>query len=224
MKKAVKYLGRFLAALLILLLLYFFAALVGSLIPVNDKPRTAEAGVEIFMRTNGVHTSLVLPLKNGITDWTETVDPAHTPSQINEYNLVSFGWGDLVFYRNTPEWSDLTLPIAFKALFLESPSALNVEFHNLIIEGEDTFSIQISEEEYQKLSDYIRDSFEYDQNGSVQPVPDLHYNKKDVFYRAKRHMNIFYTCNTWTNNALKTSDLRACLWTPFDRGIFYQYR
>ena len=48
--------------------------------------------------------------------------------------------------------------------------------------------------------------------------------KADAFYDAKGSYNLTRTCNTWTNNALKAAGLKACLWTPFDSGIFWQYR
>ncbi|MFO7721348.1 MAG: DUF2459 domain-containing protein, partial [Gillisia sp.] len=31
------------------------------------------------------------------------------------------------------------------------------------------------------------------------------------------------TCNTWVNEALKHSGLKACLWTPIEEGIFLRY-
>lgn len=223
MKKAVKYTVKVLAVILLLPLLYLLVAFIASVIPVNPNSEAATADVEIFLRTNGVHTSIVVPVKNEVMDWTEVVDYEHTLSNRSDFNYVSFGWGDLTFYRNTPEWSDLTPKIAFKALFLKTPSALNIEFHQLIVEDENTVSVDITTEQYRKLAQYIRNSFEYDQQGNAQQVPDLHYNRKDAFYRARRHLNLFYTCNTWTNNALKNSDLRACLWTPFDKGVFYHY-
>jgi hypothetical protein len=36
--------------------------------------------------------------------------------------------------------------------------------------------------------------------------------------------NLFHTCNTWTNDALKAGGQKACWWTPFDAGIFRQYQ
>ncbi|MCX6352889.1 MAG: DUF2459 domain-containing protein, partial [Bacteroidetes bacterium] len=35
--------------------------------------------------------------------------------------------------------------------------------------------------------------------------------------------SLFYTCNTFTNQALKAGGLKACLWPPFDKGIFKKY-
>lgn len=223
MKTAFKFIIKTLAGLILLLLLYLLAAVVGSIIPVNKDFEPTEGEVEIFFRTNGVHTSLILPLENRIIDWKEIVDFEHTLSNRKDFRYISFGWGDLGFYKNTPNWSDLTVPTAFRALFLKSPSALNVEFYRKISEDDDTFAIQISNEQYHALTAYIQDSFKYDPNGNARPVPDLHYNEKDVFYHAQRHLTLFYTCNTWSNNALKKAEIRACLWTPFDKAIFYQY-
>ncbi|HXU27639.1 MAG TPA: DUF2459 domain-containing protein, partial [Bacteroidia bacterium] len=46
----------------------------------------------------------------------------------------------------------------------------------------------------------------------------------DSFYEAVGVYGLFYTCNTWANNGLKYCGQKACLWTPFEKGIFYQYR
>lgn len=225
MKRAARILGRILGVLLLLILLYFTAAVIGSLIPVNRSTGDTQGEVQIFFRTNGVHTSIVTPIQNEVMDWRNVLDFTHTISNRTDFDYVSFGWGDLEFYQNTPQWSDLTISTAFKALFLETPSALDVEYYTApIAANEDTISVTITAEQYKLLCRYILESFKYDKNGDVVVVPGLHYNYKDAFYRAERHMNIFYTCNTWTNNALQSSELRACLWTPFDKGIFFQYR
>ena len=207
-----------------ILILYLFAAAVGSLIPVNQGQPVPETGIEIFISTNGVHTSFILPSATETLNWEEFVDPAHTLSGGKNSRFISFGWGDLAFYRNTPEWSDLTFTTAFRAAFLRSPSAINVEFLEKSPEGPSSFPMTIKEEQYQRLARFIKESFELDRNGKTKPVPGLHYNERDVFYHSKRSLNLFYTCNTWTNQGLKESGLKACLWTPIDRGILYHYR
>lgn len=224
MTRIFNYIGKGLAFLFFLILLYFLIAGIGSILTVNKDRVLPREGIEIFLRTNGVHTSFTLPVKNEVFNWTKIVDPLHTLSQGEGYQYVSFGWGDLEFYQTTPNWSDLTFTTAFRALFLRTPSALNVEFHKDLIEDDTTVSIILTEQQYKKLVSFIEDSFETNLNGDPKPIPELHYNRNDVFYRAKRSLNIFYTCNTWTNNGLKNSGLKACLWTPFDKGIFYHYR
>lgn len=50
------------------------------------------------------------------------------------------------------------------------------------------------------------------------------YGLTDAFYDGVGRYNLFRTCNTWTNDALKACGQKACWWTPFDTGIFRQYR
>lgn len=222
-ERIIKFFAKGLLAFLLLLLLYFVAAVIGSVIPVNtDQPETGR--VTVYLRTNGVHTDFIFPVQNEVMDWHEYIDPAHTLSKRGNYNYVSFGWGDLGFYQNTPEWSDLTFPTAVQAVFLPTPSAMHIEFRTGIRMDQPTVTINITEDQYRELSRYVAESFETDASGDTQLIEDLHYNQNDAFYHANRSLNFFYTCNTWVNNGLKKADLRACLWTPFDTGIFYQYR
>ncbi|MDR9457032.1 MAG: DUF2459 domain-containing protein, partial [Salegentibacter sp.] len=89
---------------------------------------------------------------------------------------------------------------------------------------EKTIPLMISQNQYLKLTAFLEDSFEYDAEGNVRHIQDLHYTRRDAFYKAKGSLNLFKTCNNWTNNALKTSGLKACLWTPLPEGILYTYR
>ncbi len=78
---------------------------------------------------------------------------------------------------------------------------------------------------YADLASYIWKSFQHDQQGLPLLVhTDAQYGPDDAFYEAVGRYSLFHTCNTWANNALKSCGQRACLWTAFDEGIFYQYR
>jgi uncharacterized protein (TIGR02117 family) len=223
LERIIKFFAKGLLAFLILMLLYFVSAVTGSAISVNkDQPQGGN--ITIYLRTNGVHTDYIFPVKNEIMHWQELVSPQYTLSKRANYNYISFGWGDLEFYQNTPEWSDLSFPTAMQAVFLPSPSAMHVEFESAPRFTQPVISVDISEAQYRDLVRYVAQSFELDASGNVIPVANLHYNQNDAFFRAKRSLNAFYTCNTWINNGLKNASLRACLWTPFDDGIFYQYR
>ena len=211
-----------LLSFLLVMLLYFAAALVGSVIPVNtEQPK--KGNITIYLRSNGAHTDFILPLENHLIDWTEFISPDYVLAKSENFRYVSFGWGDLKFYRETPEWEDLRFPVAFQAVFLNTPSAMHVTFLETIRMDQPTISIEITPEQYLDLSRYISNSFQRNDSGEVIPVADLHFNRHDAFFHAKGSLHFFYTCNTWVNEGLKESGLRACLWTPFDEGIFYQY-
>lgn len=221
--RVLKFLLKGLLSLLIVMMLYMMAAIIGSVIPVNkDQPENGE--VTIYLRTNGVHTSFIFPIKNPIMDWSTITHPSQTLSGSNGFQYVSFGWGDLEFYRKTPQWSDLTFPVAFQAVFLSKPSALHVQFIERIRHDQPTLPVEITEDQYRSLVAFVSSSFKRNASGEVQQVEGLHYDRQDAFYKATRSLHFFYTCNTWLNEGLKKADLRACLWTPFDEGIFYQYR
>ena len=78
--------------------------------------------------------------------------------------------------------------------------------------------------EYARLVEYIRTSFRRDGAGQFELIPGHTYGPNDAFYEAPRVYSFLYTCNTWTNNALKAAGQRACLWTPTDKGIFGVYK
>ncbi|NJY63927.1 TIGR02117 family protein [Salinimicrobium sp. CDJ15-81-2] len=222
MIRIIKFFAKGLVAFLLLLLLYFIAALIGSAIPVNSNWQSG-GEITVYLRSNGTHTDFIFPVKSDIIDWEQLIDSTHTLSKIGNYDYISFGWGDLEFYQKTPDWDDLTFPTAVRAVFLPTPSAMHVEFESAPRLLQPTVPIRVSREEYKTLVEYVKWSFQRDFSGKVKPVPDLHYNRNDAFFHAKRSLNSFYTCNTWVNNGLKKAGLPACLWTPFDDGIFYKY-
>lgn len=221
--RILKFFTKGLLAFLVLMLLYFLAAIIGSVIPVNkDQPQVGE--VTIYLRTNGVHTDYIFPVESGVVNWQQIIPPRDIPSKREDWRFIAFGWGDLDFYQNTPEWDDLTFPTAMQAVFLPTPSAMHIEYMPAIRLFDPTIKVEISRAQYESLVNYVLNSFDRDPTGAVVQVEDLHYNQNDAFYHANRSLHFFYTCNTWVNNGLKEAGLRACLWTPFDEGIFYQYR
>ncbi len=205
------------------IILYFLISIITSIISVNREQTNQNGEITAYLETNGVHTTIVFPAENELINWFEFVDPSYTLSKENDPEYISFGWGDLEFYRNTPEWKDLSLHTAFVALFQDSPSAMHVIFFQEMAEDEKTITIHLTTQQYLKLEKFIKESFDTDKDGNIKAIPNLHYNRNDAFFRATGSFNLFYTCNTWTNDALKYANLRACLWTPFDKGIFYQY-
>lgn len=222
--KLFKWTFRIIGGLLLFIILYGIAAFSLPYIPVNsDFVQCKANAVEIYILTNGVHTDLVLPLKNENKNWALTVNPADTKSGSTRANLVAFGWGDKGFYLETPTWAELKFKTAFKAAFGLSTSAMHVTFYEKLNESQSCKKICISRECYKKICLYIEESFDIDNKGNYIQIKNASYGLDDSFYEAKGTYNLFHTCNTWANNGLKACNLKACLWTPFDKGIFYQY-
>lgn len=224
MKKTFRILGKMILALLIFVISYVFLAYVIPYIPVNTKDSDPKQDVEVYIRTNGVHTDLVVPIHTEYKDWSEMIKFSDIKSQDSTMQFIGFGWGDKGFYLDTPEWSDLKFSTAFVAAFGLGSSAMHATFYKKIDENEDCIKLKISAQEYKKLIAYIEEKFQYDSNGNPILINATTYGQNDSFYEAKGSYSFFYTCNTWANNGLKAMDQKAALWTPSDFGIFQHYK
>ena len=211
-------------AFILLIIIYLVSAVGLSYLSVNSDFKQCEKdAVEIYILTNGVHTDLVLPFHNEYKDWSKVIHPADTKSGKLSAVNVAFGWGDKGFYLQTKTWADLKFKTAFNAMFYLSSSAMHVTFYNKLRESKSCRKICIDKESYLKLVDYISNSFSVDGVGEFQQIKGASYWNNDSFYEANGTYGLFFTCNTWTNKGLKAANLKACVWTPFDKGIFQQY-
>ncbi|OXA86344.1 TIGR02117 family protein [Flavobacterium hercynium] len=224
LKKTFKFAGWTILAIISFLILYIISVYLISKITVNSDIAKIkqQKTIPIYILSNGVHTDIVVPVVNEVKDWRKEIQFSHTQSKDSTMNYIAFGWGDKGFYLNTPEWSDLKASTALRAMFGVSSSAMHTTFFKNLKEGEDCKRILISEENYKKLVAYISESFLIP--GQPQWIEGHSYGRKDAFYEAKGSYNLFYTCNTWANNALKAANQKASLWTVYDKGIFCHYK
>ena len=224
LKKCLKITTWFIVSFIGFLIVYAISALGLSRISVNSEVVQEGETIEVFILSNGVHTDIVVPVKNEIKDWTDEIQFQHTKSKDSLANYLAFGWGDKGFYLETPTWADLKASTAMKAATGLSSSAMHTTFYKNLSENDNCRKIQISKENYQKLVTFISDSFKRDSNQKNEWISGHSYGNNDAFYEAKGSYSLFYTCNTWTNNALKSANLKACFWTPYDKGILYHYK
>ncbi len=211
--------------LLGLVVLYVICGLMLPLIPVQAEEANEPAVIELYILTNGVHTDLVMPVKNDIMDWSAEVSFDHTLSKRTDFNYLAIGWGDKGFYLETPTWAELQPGTALRAAFWMSESALHCTFYEKMTVGDDCRKIMLTETQYRNLVAFIKNKFDRDAAG--KPVfieTEAVYGRNDVFYDAKGSYSFLYTCNTWTNDGLKVAGQKAALWTPTDFGIFRHYR
>ena len=222
-RKALKIVGYAAGTLVGISALYLASAFVLSRIPVPKADPQATPDVLVYLHTNGVHTDIVVPIKTDQLDWSQMLPFSNIPSGDTTLRYIAFGWGDKGFYLHTPTWAQLKFSTAFVAAFWLGRSAMHTTYLHALDAGPDTVPLYLSHAEYAQLIAYIQQSFRYDANGHVQHISGHSHGYNDAFYEAHRVYSFLYTCNTWTNNALKVSGQKACLWTPSDKGILYQY-
>jgi len=161
------------------------------------------------------------------TDWSEKIKFPGTETKDTNYRYLSFGWGNKEFYLSTPAGSDLRLPVALRACLGLNTSAMHVTFYHTMTQSNHCRKILINEGQYQRLVDFITNRFRIDSLGNFIKIGTniaYGYGGSDAFYEAKGRYSLFYTCNSWANDALKSAGQRSCLWTAFDTGVFRQYK
>ncbi|MDR0510590.1 MAG: TIGR02117 family protein [Rikenellaceae bacterium] len=181
--------------------------------------------VTIFIKSNGAHTDIVLPVRSGTTDWRLKLPCSNNVSPDTLYNWVAIGWGDKGFFIDMPTWDDLTLGLAFRAAFWLGSSAMHVTYYKEVYVNDLCRRTMISREQYARLVEFIEGRFRRAPDGSfINIETDAAYGLSDAFYEARGRYNLFYSCNTWANDALAACGQRHCLWTLFDKGIFLKYK
>ncbi|MGC4034775.1 MAG: TIGR02117 family protein [Chitinophagaceae bacterium] len=223
LKKILKYLLYTVVTFVSFVLLYLLAAFCLSRITINKEPDTTN-DVTIYIKTNGVHTDIVVPVKNDQMDWSKEILFSNTTAKDSSMQYLAMGWGDKGFYLETPTWADLKFRTAFRAAFALSTTAIHATFYRAMIENKSCKKIEISQDQYKRLVDYILNSLQKDMNGhAIWINTTANYGTTDAFYEATGSYSLFKTCNTWANKALKVSGQKCCLWTAFDTGIFLKY-
>lgn len=224
MKKIFKILLKSILVFIGFILLYVLSAYTLSKITV-DKETDTKPEVEIFILTNGVHTDIVMPVKNDQIDWSKQVQFKNTKAADSTYKYIAMGWGDKGFYLETPNWSDLKASVALKAATGLSTTAIHTTYYKQMRLGDDCKSIMISKAQYSRLINYINNSFQKEASGNFLLIKtDANYGKTDAFYEANGSYSLFQTCNTWANSGLKACGQKCCFWTATDSGIFSKYK
>jgi len=203
------------------ILLYFVAFLLLSNITIHNGFEQSDTGIDIYLLSNGVHTDIVVPVKNECKDWRTEIDCRLTKAQDSTMRYLAVGWGDKGFYLGTPTWADLRFSVAFRAVFGLSSSAMHTTFYKTMEEDALCQRIRINREQYLKIISCIEKQFQHNPAGGVILISGApSYGYHDSFYEAKERYNLFFTCNSWANQCLKQAGIKACVWTPFNKGLF----
>lgn len=222
-RRALVWTLRIVAGIVALPLLYFLAALFLGLVPANVSFRQpTEGGVLVYVRSNGIHTDIVMPRVNAEADWRPFADPGNVRDpRWGEADHVSIGYGNRDFYLNTPTWADLTAGTTLRAMVGVGGPVLHVELVHRPRPETWQRPLRLSSDQYRRLAAFIRASFRRDADGAPIHVPGG-YGDADTFYEADGPTNLFYTCNAWTGDALRAAGVRMGLWTPFEQSIMWR--
>jgi uncharacterized protein (TIGR02117 family) len=222
-RRALVWTLRIVAGIVALPLAFFLAILVLGAVPANVAWREPDQGITIFVRSNGVHTWIVMPKVNAQMDWRPYAQAAHLADQRwAAADHVAIGYGNREFYLNTPTWDDLSLRTAALALFGSGPTLLHVEHVHAPRPEPRQRPIRITPEQYGRLAGYIQRRFRLDPGGRPMPVLGRGYGPNDMFYEANGGYSLVFTCNEWTGRALRHAGVRMGLWTPLEQSVMWR--
>lgn len=159
MKSAFRFCRRVLVDLFFLLVAYIAAVFLLPMIK-SDRQADGDADITLYLISNGIHTDIVMPSRNGDTDWTTTFPAADTTGG-QSADWIAVGWGDKNFYLNTPTWADLTASTALKAVSGLSESAIHTTYYDSMENCGRCAKFTVSRRQYLELAAYIRSSLKW---------------------------------------------------------------
>ncbi len=185
----------------------------------SNEPKTET----IYITTNGIHSDILLPIRHPLKDWKKTLSLEKGLAVDTFQTHLKFGWGDKNFFLRTKEWSDMEVGTVLNTVFGRGPGAMHLILCTpKDLDPKSMVEVKVSKSQYQRLCAFIQCSFRFE-NGKAKMIEHHPYGTYDFFFDSPIEYNMTYTCNTWTNNALKRAGQKACVWTPFKGAIFSKY-
>jgi uncharacterized protein (TIGR02117 family) len=192
----------------------------GGIIPANPGWQEPEEGVRLFIRTNGVHTWIMVPKVTAEMDWRPWAPGEHIRDpRYAAGDYVAIGYGNRQFYLEVPTWADLDARTALLAAFGQGRSLIQMEHVWRPEADEWQRPLVVTREEYRRLVRFLAASFERDARGRTVPLIGRGYGPADVFYEARGDYTAARSCNEWTGEALRAAGVRTGVWTPLSWSI-----
>jgi uncharacterized protein (TIGR02117 family) len=177
-------------------------------------PPSGDCNYKIYVSGGAMHTNLIIPVRNSIFDWSQHLnleDIGGKPSE--KYRYLQFGWGDRIFYMETPSWQQISFTSALRALFLQNSSAMFVKGHTTVprYPAERLKCVNMGQEDYLALMKFIEDSFQASQQGKKLRLGSGQ-DRESGFYAANGRYSMLKTCNSWTANGLRAANVNTPIW------------
>lgn len=192
---------------------------LAAIIPRTDFRRTkVNCETTIYVSGDIIHASFLMPVQTETFNWQKHLNLIDTDSQ-----FVSIGWGDHDFYLNTLSLQDLNLATAAKSLFWPTNTVIQVLSYDQLPSDTPGYRVRpvcVTQEEYQRLTTFLLNSFKTDQEGLKIRVSKP-YRNKGYFYYAKGQYSAANTCNDWLAVGLRMANIKTPIWSGTALAIFH---
>lgn len=214
---------RFLEGMLAITTIYFICYFLISFKTIDALPVQEPKNIQIYLSTNGVHTDFVIPIRSQLKNWELELNISDALKVDTFQTHFAIGWGDKNFFLKTKNWGDLTVGTAAKAIFGTGEGAMHLVLCcPKDLDPNTLIPLKLTEKQYQKLCSFISESFSRE-NDQVNRIAIHPYGPYNLFFDSSRSYSMLYTCNSWTNEGLKVSGQKCCVWTPFKGAIWAKY-
>jgi uncharacterized protein (TIGR02117 family) len=197
--------------------LYMAAALVGSHVPANQDWKQPGDGIGIFVETNGVHVSLIVPMSAAGEDLSDLIRPDQLTNATLYGTHAMIGWGHGRVYRNARTWGDVKSGDITSAIVGSDYTTLHI-YH--LIDPQPMphrRAFKVTPQQYRSIIRQIRETFRLNDRGESVAHPA--YGTDNLFYDSKGHYSAVNTCNSWTGGILRNAGVRMGGWTPLPGGV-----
>lgn len=191
-------------------------------IPADSDAENKGGTTQIFVHCDAVHSEIIVPVTSHDVSFRNLLSHHLSDSLSSQVRYISFAWGDLHFFQHTPRWEDLTVVNAVRAAIGIDSTALHVNPLMYDPDVHQNIACTITPENFRRLASFIEASIARNDE-AVEFVNGLHYGENDFFIVSKGVYSMFYNCNSWVNDALKSAGCAASVYTIFPAGITNQY-
>ncbi len=197
--------------------IYMVAALIGSHVSANNSWRQPAQGIDIFVETNGVHVSLIVPISTSGENFSDIIRSDHLGNRDSYGTHVMIGWGHGNVYRNARTWDDVRSGDVASAIVGSDNTTLHI-YH--IIDPKvlpHRKLLRVTPKQYRSIVRQIRATFRLNKRGESVAYPG--YAADNLFYDSGGHYSAVNTCNNWTGDILRKAGVRIGIWTPLPGGV-----
>lgn len=197
--------------------LFFLAALLGSIFPANNGWQEPDEGVELFVETNGVHVSLIIPMQAAGEDFSDIIRPSDLkyPEIYGTHAMI--GWGDDAVYRSGESWAKVRIADILNAATGSEQTLLHVYHRTNPRAASHRRALRVTQTQYRYIAREIRATFRL--NADRGSAASSAYGDNDLFYAATGRYSAVNTCNEWVGSLLRGAGVRVGRWTPFSGGV-----
>ena len=222
-RRALRWTGYALAALIGAIALFLLSAWIGSSIPRNSgwtEPDASDPGaVEIMVETNGVHTGIVMPIVSEHKDWRETFPFLGQPDAFGELPThVAIGWGEKHVFLNVPTWGDLEIGTALRIATQGGDGLMRVMPYVRPAPSVDHRPVRLRAQEYRRLVGQV-EAILPPLGPGEERVDHPSFEPGARNYDAQGRYTLGNTCNQWVGDILAHAGMKMGVWTIFSGGV-----